>query len=127
MTPKHTYIKRKSCDWIIRTARVKCLGFGIRTEKRQRAKVVRRLGHENQISRSDKSLCALSVSALFSMAAIWALTCVVSPERMLWTAKWRATSDDEHAVSRLMLGPFKSKNHEIRFEIMAVPILPFAS
>lgn len=46
---------------------------------------------------------------------------------MLWTARCRATSEDEQAVSRLRLGPFRSKNHEMRFEIMAVPILPFAS
>lgn len=30
--------------------------------------------------------------------------------------------EDEHAVSRLILGPFMLKNHEMRFDMMADPV-----
>lgn len=47
---------------------------------------------------------------------------VVSPVRKLWHPKCRAAMDDEQAVSRLILGPLKSKNHEILFDMMAEPV-----
>jgi hypothetical protein len=39
---------------------------------------------------------------------------VLSPERRLWQARWIATSDDEHAVSTVMLGPSRPNVYESR-------------
>lgn len=47
---------------------------------------------------------------------------VVSPVRKLWHPKCRAAMDDEQAVSKLILGPLKSKNHDILLDIMADPV-----
>lgn len=54
-------------------------------------------------------------------------TALVSPVRILWQARCKATREEEHAVSRLMLGPLMSKYQDILLAIIAVPILPFAS
>jgi hypothetical protein len=40
---------------------------------------------------------------------------------MLWQAMCIAVIEDEHAVSMVMLGPLKLKNHETRFDKMEVP------
>ncbi|GGR19834.1 hypothetical protein GCM10010219_25780 [Streptomyces netropsis] len=37
-----------------------------------------------------------------------------APDSMLWHARWMAVNDDEHIVSTLMLGPWKSKKYDTR-------------
>jgi len=39
-----------------------------------------------------------------------------SPSFKLWQAKCNPTNEDEQALSMPMLGPFKLKNHEMRFD-----------
>ncbi|RPK54808.1 hypothetical protein EES42_42700 [Streptomyces sp. ADI95-17] len=39
---------------------------------------------------------------------------VHSPLRRAWTARWRATSDDEHAVSIVIVGPSRPKVYATR-------------
>ena len=43
----------------------------------------------------------------------------LSPLRMLSHARWIAVRDDEHMVSRVMLGPVKSNTYETRLEMEA--------
>jgi hypothetical protein len=46
----------------------------------------------------------------------------VSPHLMLWQARCIAVIEDEHAVSMVMLGPLRLKNHEIRFARIEPPV-----
>ena len=45
-----------------------------------------------------------------------------SPLRKPVQARWHAFRLDEQAVSRVILGPFKSLNQERRLESMALPV-----
>jgi hypothetical protein len=46
-----------------------------------------------------------------------------SPDRNAWTAKCKATSDDEHAVSTVTAGPSNPKAYDTRPETR-LPALP---
>ncbi len=50
-----------------------------------------------------------------------------SPFRKAVTPRWTATSDDEQAVSIVMLGPCQSKKYDTRLEMMArlSPVAPY--
>jgi hypothetical protein len=43
-------------------------------------------------------------------------TSLDSPDWILWHPKWNADKLDEHAVSMVIEGPLRLKNHEIRFD-----------
>ncbi|RPK57372.1 hypothetical protein EES42_39175 [Streptomyces sp. ADI95-17] len=49
---------------------------------------------------------------------------VHSPDRSDWTARCRATSDDEHAVSTVTAGPWSPRVYETRPEttLAALPV-----
>ena len=51
------------------------------------------------------------------------LTIFDSPDLILWHARWSATRLEEHAVSIVILGPFKPKKYESLLEMIDI-VLP---
>lgn len=64
---------------------------------------------------------AINMSGLRIKLAPPTIATFESPTRRLWQARCKHAMLLEQAVSRLMLGPFKSKKWEIRFDNIAVP------
>lgn len=75
---------------------------------------------KSQVEASNQALDKM-VSSLLRKQDVKGLTELVSPLLMLWQAICIAVIEDEHAVSMVMLGPLRLKNHEIRFDKMDVP------
>lgn len=76
---------------------------------------------KSQVEASNQTLESF-VSALYAEEEERnGLTESVSPLLMLWQAICIAVIEDEHAVSMVMLGPLRLKNHEIWFDKMEVP------